>query len=157
MSNLILEQWGGVGKGWREAAAAAISPAMAFNRYAFANRYANGFKNIMTRGLLIGSAYSAGTNYRGIWGRYGNYDYIAPQTFRISTTGLSLGTTGQWWLTKSIALHGSALLGTGYAAVGTSRGTADELDYHDGVAPQALLSARLIIDDTAAFDITVRE
>ena len=118
---------------------------------------ANGFENSMTRGLLIGKAYSAGTNYRGVWVLYGNYDYIAPQTFRISTTGFSLGTTGQWWLTKSIALHGTALLGTRYAAVGTSRGTADELDYHDGVAPQALLSAHLIVDGTAAFDITARQ
>ena len=43
MSNLILERWDGVDKGWREAAAAAISPAAAFNRHAFGNRYANVF------------------------------------------------------------------------------------------------------------------
>ena len=41
----------------------------------------NGFENIMTRGLLIGKAYSAGANYRGVWGLYGNDDYIAPQSF----------------------------------------------------------------------------
>ena len=43
MSNLILEQCGGARKGWHEAAAAAISTAAAFNRYAFGNRYANVF------------------------------------------------------------------------------------------------------------------
>jgi hypothetical protein len=229
MSNLVLEQWDGVGHNWREVAAAAISPSTAFNRYAFGNRFgavfasrnpayysrlqlgfsgtavnnqgtstthlrrnealadfsldygmpgkpgyeydrpfdyfnfqgtissANGFENVMTRGLLIGRSYSAGANHRGVWGLYGNYDYIAPQTFRISTTGLSLGTNGQVWLSKSLALQGTALAGVGYAAVGTIRGNEDELDYHYGFAPQVLLSSRLILDDTAAFDITARE
>ena len=45
----------------------------------------------------------------------------------------------------------------GTRAVGTSRGTADELDYHNGVASQTLLSARLNFDGTAALDITARE
>lgn len=229
MSNLVLEQWDGVGHNWREVAAAAISPPTAFNRGAFGNRFgavfasrnpayysrlqlgfsgtavnnqgtstthlrrnealadfsldygmpgkpgyeydrpfdyfhfqgtissANGFENVMTRGLLIGRAYSAGTDHRGVWGLYGNYDYIAPQTFRISTTGLSLGSNGQVWLSKSLALQATALAGVGYAAVGTIRGNEDELDYHYGFAPQILLSSRLIFDDTAAFDITARE
>jgi hypothetical protein len=229
MSNLVLEQWDGVGNNWREVAAAVISPATAFNRLAFGNRFAavfasrnpayysrlqlgfsgtaqnnqgastthlrrnegladfsidygmpgkpgydydrpfdyfhfqgtvssaNGFENVMTRGLLIGRAYSAGENHRGIWGLYGNYDYIAPQTFRVSTSGLSLGTNGQYWLSRSVALQGTALAGVGYSAVGTTRGTEDELDYHYGVTPQALLSSRLIFADTAAFDITARE
>ena len=30
-----------------------------------------------------------GKDYRGIWGLYGSYDYISPQTFRISSTALS--------------------------------------------------------------------
>jgi hypothetical protein len=49
-----------------------------------------------------------------VWGLYGNYDYIAPQTFRVSMTGLGLGTTGQAWLTDSIALQGTVLGGAGY-------------------------------------------
>ena len=53
MSNLILERWGGVGKGWREAAAAAISPAAAFNRYAFGNRYAYVFASRNLRLLQL--------------------------------------------------------------------------------------------------------
>ena len=78
---------------------------------------ANAFENVMTRGMLLGREYEAGADYRGIYGLYGNYDYIAPQTFRVSSTGLSLGTTGQWWATKAVAVQGTALLGAGYAAV----------------------------------------
>jgi uncharacterized protein DUF3943 len=117
---------------------------------------ANVFENVMTRGLLLGKAYEAGKNYRGIWGLYGSYDYISPQFFRVSSTALSLGTTGQWWLTNSVALQGTALAGVGYAAVGTLRGTGDR-DYHYGVAPQALLALRLIFGDTASLDVTGRE
>ena len=117
---------------------------------------ANGAENLMTRGLLAGADYEVGASYRGIWGLYGSYDYIAPQTFRVSSTALSLGTTGQWWLTNSIALQGTALLGAGYAAVGTTRSTSEN-DYHYGVAPQALLALRVILGDTASLDVTGRE
>ena len=117
---------------------------------------ANGFENLMTRGLLVGSDYEAGKNYRGVWGLYGSYDYIEPQTFRVSSTGLSLGTTAQWWLSRSVALQGSALMGAGYAAVGTVNGTADN-DYHFGIAPQALILLRLIFADRASIDTTARE
>ena len=96
---------------------------------------ANGFEDLMTRGLLFGTDYEAGRNYRGVWGLYGSYDYIEPQTFRISSTALSLGTTAQWWLSRSIALQGSVLAGAGYAAVGAVNATAEN-DYHYGVAPQ---------------------
>ena len=118
---------------------------------------ANVFENVMTRGLLWGTDYEAGKNYRGVWGLYGSYDYISPQFFRVSSTALSLGTTGQWWLGKSTALQGTALLGAGYAAVGTLRGSPGERDYHYGAAPQALLSLRLIFGDTASLDVTGRE
>ena len=117
---------------------------------------ANHLENIMTRGLLFGTSYEAGKNYRGIWGLYGSYDYIAPQSFRVSSTALSLGTTGQWWMSDSIALQGTGLLGAGYAAAATING-ASEQDYHYGVAPQALLGLRLIFADKASFDVTARE
>ena len=56
---------------------------------------ANGFENLMTRGLLRRHATTRrASDYRGIWGLYGSYDYIAPQIFRVSSTALSLGTTG---------------------------------------------------------------
>lgn len=118
---------------------------------------ANVFENVMTRGLLWGKDYAAGKNYRGVWGLYGSYDYISPQFFRVSSTALSLGTTGQWWLSESTALQATALLGSGYAAVGTLRGSPGERDYHYGVAPQALLALRLIFGDTASLDVTARD
>jgi hypothetical protein len=114
------------------------------------------FENVMTRGLLFGTDYQAGENYRGLWGLYGSYDYISPQTFRVSSTALSLGTTGQLWLSESVALQGTLLGGLGYAAVGTIKGK-DEQDYHYGVAPQGLAALRLIFGSKASIDLTGRE
>ena len=117
---------------------------------------ANGIESINNRGLLIGRPYETAKNYRGIWGLYGSYDYIAPQVFRVSSTALSLGTTGQLWLSKTIGLQGTATTGLGFAAAGSVR-TAGERDYNYGVAPQALLALRMTFDDTAALDFTARE
>ena len=114
---------------------------------------ANVFENIHTRGLLTGKAYDKGDDFRGVWGLYGSFDYIAPQTYRISSTALSLGSTAQWWLSRTIALQGTALGGVGYAAVGTIHGQ-PQGDYHYGVTPQALLALRLIFGDRAALDLT---
>src|SRR6185369_10811906 len=69
---------------------------------------------------------------------------------------VSLGTTAQSWLSKDIALQGSALAGVGYAAVGTTNGS-HEGDYHYGVTPQALLSLRMIFGDKASLDLTARD
>jgi hypothetical protein len=229
MSNLVLEQGGGLPRFWRETAATAIDPAAGFNRLAFGERFseifssrnaayysrlqvgysgsfkqrvgtsttefkrneaqvdfsldyglpgnpgyeytrpfdyfnfratassANALENVMTRGLLVGRSYAAGDNYRGVWGLYGSYEYIAPQTFRVSTTALSIGSTAQWWLGKTWSLQGSAMTGLGYAAVGTTRGAVGERDYNYGVAPQALLALRLTDDDKASLDFTARE
>ena len=117
---------------------------------------ANVFENVLVRGLLFGTDYKLGESYRGIWGLYGSYDYISPQTFRVSSTALSLGTTGQLWLSESVALQGSVLGGLGYAAVGTLSGN-DEQDYRYGVAPQALVALRLIMGNKASIDFTGRE
>jgi hypothetical protein len=117
---------------------------------------ADTFENVMTRGLLAGKDYQAGKNYRGIWGLYGSYDFISPQTFRISTTALSLGTTGQWRASDSVVVQGTASAGVGYAAVGAVGGTG-ERDYHYGVAPQALLALRVIFGDRSSLDLTARE
>ena len=54
---------------------------------------AGGVESLTDRGLIIGSSYEAGPALRGIWGLYGSFDYLAPQTFRISSTALSLGST----------------------------------------------------------------
>jgi hypothetical protein len=118
---------------------------------------ANGFENVLTRGLLIGKAYEAGPSYRGVWGIYGSYDYIAPQTFRVSSTGVSLGTTGHWWLTRDWSLEGSGLAGVGYTAVGSAYHSTSDRDYNYGVTPNALLALRLTHGDQFAFDATGRE
>ncbi|MBX3667337.1 MAG: hypothetical protein KF778_02960 [Rhodocyclaceae bacterium] len=118
---------------------------------------ANAFENVMTRGLLIGKDYAAGDSYRGVWGLYGSYDYFAPQTFRVSSTAVSLGTTAEWVASNNaLAVQGTALFGAGYTAVGTING-AHERDYHYGVAPQALLALRVIFGDRAALDLTARD
>jgi hypothetical protein len=116
---------------------------------------ANKVENAMTRGLLMGKEYTVGDNYRGVWGLYGSYDYIAPQLFRVSSTSVSLGTTAQWWLSDKTALVGTVMAGGGYTAAGTIRGGENEFNY--GVAPSVLVALRLIYGDTAALDITGRE
>lgn len=116
----------------------------------------NVFENIISRGLLYGTAYSAGDNYRGVWGLYGMYDYIAPQIFRVSTTAIGLGTTAQWWLSRRVALQGTALAGVGYGSAGTIHGVG-ERDYHSGISPQGLLESRLIFGDRATFDLELRD
>jgi hypothetical protein len=124
--------------------------------FQFTASSANIFENIMSRGLLIGTDYAVGNAYRGVWGLYGSYDYIAPQVFRISSSALSLGTTAQWQISQAVALQGSALVGVGYGAAGTIHGTG-ERDYHYGATPQGLLALRLMFGDVANFDITARE
>ena len=113
-------------------------------------------ESLTTRGLLVGTDYEVGDSYRGIWGLYGSYDYISPPLFRVSSTALSLGTTGELRLTNSIVVQGTGLAGVGYAGVGTLHGTQD-LDYHYGLTPQALLALRLIFGDRASLDVTGRE
>ena len=116
----------------------------------------NVFENIISRGLLYGTDYALGDNYRGVWGLFGTYDYIAPQVFRVSTTGAAFGTSAQWWLSKTVALQGTSLVGIGYGSAGTIRGDG-ERDYHNGISPQALLATRLIFADRAALDLELRE
>ena len=117
---------------------------------------ASTFENIIIRGLLVGAPYGAGDSYRGVWGLYGTYDYIAPQVFRVSSTALNLGTTAQWWLSHSVALQGTALGGVGYGAAGTIHGSG-ERDYHYGATPQGLLELRLILGDRAMLNVTAHE
>jgi hypothetical protein len=115
-----------------------------------------GLESILLRGLLIGTGYQVGGSHHGVWGLYGNYDYIAPQLFRVSSTSISLGTTFEWRPSKAVSVQTSALGGAGYAAVGalTRRDTSD---YHYGLAPQAAVASRVIFGDRAALDVSARE
>ena len=114
---------------------------------------ANGVEILSTRGSLYATDYALGNDYRGLWGLYGSYDYIAPQIFHVSATAVSLGTTGQWWATQDLALQGTAMAGIGYAAASTSHPSADDRNYHYGLAPRLAASFRLIAGARASFDI----
>lgn len=122
----------------------------------------NPVENLMLRGMLFGRRYEAGRDFRGIWGLYGSYDYISPYLFRVSSTAVSLGTTGQYWVAPGIALQGSVLGGVGFGAAGTQIVTNDAWkagitrDYHYGVTPQGLVSAALHCGDRTILDVTSR-
>lgn len=116
----------------------------------------NALENLITRGLLVGRPVGDGPRYRGIWGLYGSYDYIAPQIFRVSNTALNVGTTGQWWISEHVALQNELLVGYGYGSGGTAK-KAEFRDYHYGMTPQALGSLRLLIGDVAALEVAGRE
>jgi hypothetical protein len=224
MANLVLEDGGGLSRGWRELGAAIVAPSATFNRYYYGTpvfpsnqpayygrlqlgggvtrqsgpdigekmergegivdfsldyglpgksgyQYRRPFdyfsfqitgstssavENVATRGMLLGVDYAVGSRHRGILGLYGTYDYNAPQFFRVSSTALSLGTTGQTRVTPAIALQGTALAGAGYTAVGGA-GSRDERDNHYGVAPQAIIALKLILADRAALELDARK
>jgi hypothetical protein len=116
----------------------------------------NPVSNVLLRGLLYGTDYHYGNDYRGIWGLYGSYDYLSPSAFRVSTTAISLGTTGQYWMAPDIALQGSILGGVGFGAAGTTPSSEGDRDYHYGVAPQGLLALRLLFGSRAALELIGR-
>jgi len=117
---------------------------------------ANGFENVLTRGLLKGRAYEWGDDYRGVIGLYGHYDYIAPQTFRVSSTAVTLGTTADYRPREGLAFQGTLSVGAGYTAAGTVSGTANG-DFNYGVSPVALAALRVVYRDQVALDLAGRE
>src|SRR5262249_54120416 len=117
---------------------------------------ASGFENAMTRGLLWGRDFDPNAESRALWGVFGNYDYIAPQTYRVSSTGASLGAVGQWRASDRINVLASLHFGAGYTAASTI-GAASATDYHYGLSPQALGQLRVVYGSRLAFDITGRE
>ena len=121
-----------------------------------ASSMADAVENVAIRGLLVGTAYEWGEDYRGVWGLFGGFDYLSPQIFRVSSTDVSLGTVAQWWLSRAVALQGTALAGVGFGAAGTV-GDHDERDYHYGVIPQWLLGLRLIFGDLVAVEVLGRQ
>ncbi|MBK4734392.1 DUF3943 domain-containing protein [Noviherbaspirillum pedocola] len=129
-----------------------------FDYFSFALRVTNvrGIESLSTRGLLLGKDFDAGERLRGIWGLYGSYDFLSPQLFQVASTGLSLGSNAQWWLSDSIALLAHASAGIGYTSTGTVRSASNE-EYHYGFAPQAALSLRLIVNNRFSVDVNARE
>lgn len=125
---------------------------------AFRSRLRNPLEEVTVRGLLVGKDYGLGDDYRGIWGLYGSYDYIAPHLYRVSSTALSLGSTAQYWLAPGVALQGSLLGGLGFGAAGTETDTeeTEERSYHFGATPQGLLALSLLFGERAMFDVTGR-
>lgn len=117
---------------------------------------ANAIENVTIRGLLLGKDYDVGDDYRGVWGLFGGYEYLSPQVFRVASTNLSVGTVAQWWLTRTLALQGTALAGIGFGAAGTV-GDKDERDYHYGAIPEGLVSLRLIAGDLAMLEASGRQ
>ena len=120
------------------------------------SRASNPVSYVLLRGLLYGRDYQAGENYRGIWGLYGGYDYLSPTVFRVSTTALSLGTTGQYWMAHGVALQGTLLGGVGFGAAGKTPADINRRDYHYGVTPQMLLALRLVLGNQAALEWVTR-
>jgi hypothetical protein len=116
----------------------------------------NAIENVSIRGLLAGAGYDAGEDYRGVWGLFGGYDYLSPQVFRVATTNVFLGTVGQWWVSRAVALQPTALVGIGFGAGGTVSDRAEQ-DYHYGVTPQVLLGLRLILGERAMLEATGRQ
>jgi hypothetical protein len=114
-------------------------------------------ENIVVRGLLTGSETWAGPSYRGIWGLYGSYDYFSPEVFTVSSTALSLGTTGQYLVSDRLALQGSLLGGVGFTAAGTTADTRADRGYRYSVSPQALVALRAVYGDVAMLDLTANE
>ncbi|HTF58119.1 MAG TPA: DUF3943 domain-containing protein [Planctomycetota bacterium] len=114
-------------------------------------------ESIMTRGLLYGAPYAVGDSYRGIWGLYGSYDYMSPEVFSVSSTALSLGTTGQIRVSDVVTLQGTLLAGVGWTAVGTIADARTDRDFHYGYSPQGLAAFRFIFGDVAMLDMTGRE
>lgn len=108
------------------------------------------------RGLLKGTEYHIGDDYRGIWGLYGSYDYISPYLYRVSSTALSLGTTGQYWAAPGVAVQGSVLGGIGFGATGIETDVAEERGYHYGATPQALIALNVLFGKYALLDLTGR-
>jgi hypothetical protein len=106
--------------------------------------------------LLFGAPYEAGDNYRGIWGLYGTFDYLTPQVYSLSSTAGSFGTTGQWWLSKKVALQTTALAGLGFGIAGTILPDSSEADFHYGVTPQQLVEVRLIMGKRVMIDVSGR-
>ncbi len=65
--------------------------------------------------LLLGALGSTGTSSTPRTS-FGAFDYLSPPTFRLADAAVSLGTVGQWWISRHVALQATVLGGVGFAA-----------------------------------------
>ncbi len=121
-----------------------------------ATNYSNTLGALSARGLLFGREYTAGDLYKGVWGLYGSYDYLATDPARVSSTAVSIGTTAQWRPSPDIALQGTVLGGLGYGAGGEISGF-PERSYRYGGTAQGVLDLRFIFGDLAMLDFKGRQ
>ena len=110
----------------------------------------NAVESVFSRGLLYGTDYAIGPNYRGVWGVYGLYDYVAPQHFpgiehrrsvwhdramvAFTRRGAAGYGAGRGWLCGGGVIHGSGVTAAGPMGEG-------QRNYHYGVAPEGVLAA----------------
>ncbi len=114
-------------------------------------------EEIAARGMLVGTDYDWGDDYRGIWGLYGSYDYISPELFSVSSTALSLGTTAQYRVSDDLNFQGTMMGGVGWTAVGTIADAEEDRDYRYGYSPQALVDFSSIIGDWLLLNLNARD
>lgn len=114
-------------------------------------------ESVVARGLLLGAPYESGTDLQGVWGLYGTYDYYSPELFKVSSTGLGVGTTAQVLLSDDVALQGTALVGGGYTMAGTTSRARRDREFRYSAGPQALLSLRLLLGKTAALELSAND
>ena len=79
-------------------------------QFEFVASTASTFETVFSRGLLLGTSYELGANYRGIWGLYGTYAYVAPQIISRLQHG---GRPGHHCSVVAIEIGGAAGLGVG--------------------------------------------
>jgi hypothetical protein len=117
--------------------------------------------NFTIRGLLLGTTYGTGAE-RGLWGLFGQYDYLVPaDVFRVSSSSLGIGTTGQFGLGGGWAIQGTAIASLGYGAGGQYYAPEEEAegfrDYHFGVQATGLLQAFAHWRDRVRIGLTARQ
>lgn len=112
---------------------------------------------MIINGLLAGSSYAIGERYHGIWGIYGNYNYLAPEIFRVGSSAVSLGTTGRWLIDDNITMQGYVLGGVGFGAGGTIHETEEGRNNHYGAVPQALVAMKMLLQDTAWLELAAQD
>jgi hypothetical protein len=111
---------------------------------------------LQVRGLLAADDYGGGLS-RGFWGLWGLYDMTTLRPFRVSTSALGFGTTGQWGAENGLALQGTALLGVGFGAAGAREASELTPDYHYGLGGIAILDAKLIAADRGVLRLSLRQ